>query len=121
MPHTAFTLYHNPRCGTSRNVLALLQQHGIEPQVIDYLKNPPDRATLQALAQATGEPALGLVRTKEPLFKELQLDAPGVTDAHLLDAIAAHPILLNRPVVASPQGTKVCRPAEKVLDLLPPQ
>ena len=112
------TIYHNPKCSTSRNALALLREHGTEPVVVDYLKHPPSRATLRALVVSSGQPALYLVRTKEPLFKELHLDAPGVTDDQLLDALAAHPVLLNRPVVSSPQGTRVGRPIEAVLQIL---
>ena len=113
------TIYHNPRCGTSRNTLAMIRNSGIEPQVIEYLNTPPDRATLVALLAATGEPVLHAVRTKEALFKELGLDAPGVTDAQLIDAMLQHPILINRPIVVTPLGTRLCRPSEKVLDILP--
>ena len=113
------TIYHNPRCGTSRNTLAMIRNSGIEPQVIEYLNTPPDRATLMALLAATGEPVLHAVRTKEALFKELGLDAPGVTDAQLVDAMLQHPILINRPIVVTPLGTRLCRPSEKVLDILP--
>lgn len=117
--HFPVTIYHNPRCGTSRNTLALIRERGIEPEVIEYLQTPPDRATLLALAAATGGPVMDIVRTKEALFSELNLGAPGVSDAQLIDALAAHPILLNRPVVTTPRGTRVCRPAERVLELLP--
>ncbi len=113
------TIYHNPRCGTSRNTLALIRDRGVEPEVIEYLKTPPDRATLEALIAATGEPIIHAVRTKEALFTELQLDAPGVTDGQLIDAMLQHPILINRPVVVTPLGTRLCRPAERVLDILP--
>lgn len=116
---STITIYHNPRCGTSRNTLVLLRERGFEPEVIEYLQTPPSRETLQALVAATGQPALHLVRAKEALFTELGLDAPGVTDAQLIDAILAHPILLNRPIVVTPLGTRLCRPAEQVLDLLP--
>ncbi|MFA7681085.1 MAG: arsenate reductase (glutaredoxin) [Pigmentiphaga sp.] len=112
------TIYHNPRCGTSRTTLALLQEKGIAPTVIEYLKTPPDRATLNKLAQDCDEGAQGLLRKKEALVAELGLDQPGVTDPQILDAIAAHPILLNRPVVVTSKGTRVCRPAERVLDLI---
>ena len=87
--------------------------------VIEYLKTPPDRATLQALIAATGKPVIDAVRTKEALFTELRLDAPGVTDAQLIDAMLAHPILINRPIVVTPLGTRLCRPSEQVLDILP--
>jgi len=113
------TIYHNPSCGTSRNTLAMIRNSGIEPEVILYLKTPPDRAQLLALIAATGQPVIELVRTKEAVFKELGLDAPGTSDAQLVDAMLAHPILINRPIVVSPLGTRLCRPSEQVLDLLP--
>ena len=113
------TIYHNPQCGTSRNTLAIIRNSGVELEVIEYLKTPPDRATLQALIAATGEPVINAVRTKEAIFTELQLDAPGVTNAQLIDAMLQHPILINRPIVVTPLGTRLCRPSEKVLDILP--
>ncbi len=113
------TIYHNPSCGTSRNTLAMIRNSGVEPEVILYLKTPPDRAQLLALIAATGQPVIELVRTKEAVFKELGLDAPGISDAQLVDAMLAHPILINRPIVVSPLGTRLCRPSEQVLDLLP--
>ena len=113
------TIYHNPQCGTSRNTLALIRNSGIEPEVIEYLKTPPDRATLLALIAATGQPVIDVVRTKEAVFTELQLGAPGVTDAQLIDAMLAHPILINRPIVVTPLGTRLCRPSEQVLEILP--
>ena len=113
------TIYHNPQCGTSRNTLALTRNSGIEPEVIEYLKTPPDRATLLALIAATGQPVIDAVRTKEAVFTELQLGAPGVTDAQLIDAMLAHPILINRPIVVTPLGTRLCRPSEQVLEILP--
>ena len=116
---TTITIYHNPKCGTSRNTLAMICNSGVEPEVIEYLKTPPDRATLLALIAATGEPLINAVRTKEAIFTELQLDAPGVTDAQLIDAMLQHPILINRPIVVTPLGTRLCRPSEKVLDILP--
>ncbi len=116
---TAITIYHNPQCGTSRNTLAMIRNSGVEPEVIEYLKNPPDRATLVALIAATGEPVINAVRTKEAIFTELQLDAPGITDAQFIDAMLQHPILINRPIVVTPLGTRLCRPSEKVLDILP--
>lgn len=115
----AVTIYHNPKCGTSRNTLALIRNSGIEPEVIEYLKNPPDRATLLNLIAATGQPVIHAVRSKEAVFTELQLGAPGVTDAQLIDAMLAHPILINRPIVITPMGTRLCRPSEQVLDILP--
>ena len=115
---TTITIYHNPKCGTSRNTLAMIRNSGVEPEVIEYLKTPPDRVTLVALIAATGEPVINAVRTKEAIFTELQLDAPGVTDAQLIDAMLQHPILINRPIVVTPKGTKLCRPSELVLDIL---
>ena len=117
MPHV--TIYHNPECGTSRNTLAMIRNSGIEPEVIEYLKTPPDRATLQALIAATGQPVINAVRAKEAVFTELHLGAPDVTDEQLIDAMLAHPILINRPIVVTPLGTRLCRPSEVVLDLLP--
>ena len=117
-PHPV-TIYHNPQCGTSRNTLAMIRNSGIEPEVIEYLKSPPDRATLLALIAATGQPVIDAVRTKEALFTELQLGAPGVTDAQRIDAMLAHPILINRPLVMTPLGARLCRPAERVLEILP--
>ena len=116
---TTITIYHNPKCGTSRNTLAMIRNSGVEPEVIEYLKTPPDRATLVALITATGEPVINAVRTKEAVFTELQLDAPGVTDAQLIDAMLQHPILINRPIVVTPLGTLLCRPSEAVLGILP--
>ena len=116
---TSVTIYHNPQCGTSRNTLAMIRNSGIEPEVIEYLKSPPDRATLLALIAATGQPVIDAVRTKEAVFTELNLGAPGVTDAQLIDAMLAHPILINRPLVVTPLGARLCRPSERVLDILP--
>ncbi len=116
---TAITIYHNPQCGTSRNTLAMIRNAGIEPEVIEYLKTPPDRATLLALLAATGEPVINAVRTKEAVFTGLQLGAPGVTDSQLIDAMLAHPVLINRPIVVTPLGTRLCRPSEAVLEILP--
>jgi arsenate reductase len=113
------TIYHNPACGTSRNTLALIRNSGAEPQVIEYLKMLPDRTTLLGLIQASGLPVIDVVRTKEKIFAELQLDQDGVTDAQLVDAMLAHPILINRPIVVTPLGTRLCRPSEQVLDILP--
>lgn len=113
------TIYHNPQCGTSRNTLAMIRNSGAEPEVIEYLKTPPDRATLVALIAATGQPVINAVRTKEALFTELHLGAPGVTDTQLIDAMLAHPVLINRPIVVTPLGTRLCRPSEQVLDILP--
>ncbi|MFN4040872.1 MAG: arsenate reductase (glutaredoxin) [Brevundimonas sp.] len=112
-------IYHNPACGTSRNTLALIRHVGIEPHVIEYLKTPPSRAMIQSLVERMGAPLRSLLREKGTPFAELGLDEPGLTDEHLLDAIEAHPVLLNRPIVVSPRGVKLCRPSETVLDLLP--
>lgn len=112
-------IYHNPACGTSRNTLALIRHAGIEPHVIEYLKTPPSRAMIQSLVERMGTPLRSLLREKGTPFAELRLDEPGLTDEHLLDAVEAHPVLLNRPIVVSPLGVKLCRPSETVLDILP--
>lgn len=112
------TIYHNPQCGTSRNTLALIRNSGVEPEVIEYLKTPPSRDTLRQLAAQTGEPVRALMRSKEALYAELQLDNPALGDEQLIDAMLAHPILMNRPVVVTPLGTRLCRPSEAVLDIL---
>lgn len=111
------TIYHNPRCGTSRTTLALLQQHGAAPVVIDYLKTPLDRKQLKELAKAVGG-VRPLLREKEAVYGELGLADPKLNDDALIDAIVAHPILLNRPIVTSPKGARVCRPADLVLEIL---
>jgi arsenate reductase (glutaredoxin) len=112
-------IYHNPACGTSRNTLALIRHVGIEPHVIEYLKTPPSRAMIRSLVERMGAPLRSLLREKGTPFAELGLDEPSLTDEHLLDAIEAHPVLLNRPIVVSPMGVKLCRPSETVLDLMP--
>lgn len=112
------TIYHNPQCGTSRNTLALLRERGIAPKVVEYLKTPPDRATLERLVADSGQPLSDFLRSKEALYAELGLDASGVTDAQRLDAVAAHPKLLQRPIVVTPRGVRVCRPVERVLEIL---
>jgi arsenate reductase (glutaredoxin) len=116
---TTITIYHNPKCGTSRNVLALIRNAGIEPQVIEYLKTPPSRAELVALIAATGAPLRDAIRAKEAIYTELNLAEPALNDDALIDAMLAHPILINRPLVVTPLGTRLCRPSEAVLDLLP--
>ena len=116
---SGITIYHNPRCGTSRNTLAMIRNTGAEPNVIEYLKNPPTRETLVALIAAAGLGVRGIVRAKEAVFTELGLDDPAKTDEELIDAMMAHPILINRPLVVSPLGVKLCRPSEEVLDLIP--
>ena len=113
------TLYHNPACGTSRNVLALIRDAGIEPEIVLYLKTPPSRSTLAQLAQQSGQPTRTLLRQKGELYEKLGLADETLSDDSILDAIATHPELLNRPVVVSPLGTRVCRPKELVLDILP--
>lgn len=112
------TIYHNPACGTSRNVLALIRNSGEEPTVIEYLKTPPDRATLAGLIQAMGMPARDLLRQKGTPYDELGLGAPKWTDEQLIDFMLQHPILINRPIVVTPLGTRLCRPSEAVLDIL---
>jgi len=112
------TIYHNPSCGTSRNTLAMIRQSGEEPVIVEYLKRPPDRARLRALADAMGTTIRGLLREKGTPYAELGLGDPARTDDELLDAIAAHPILIQRPIVETERGTRICRPSELVLDLL---
>ncbi|UBB26537.1 arsenate reductase (glutaredoxin) [Pseudoxanthomonas beigongshangi] len=113
------TIYHNPACGTSRNVLGLIRNAGIEPRVVEYLKTPPDRETLTALIARMGVPVREVVRAKEPIHAELGLDQPGVDDGTLIEAMLAHPVLINRPIVVTPDAVKLCRPSETVLDILP--
>jgi arsenate reductase len=113
------TIYHNPDCGTSRNTLALIRNAGLEPTIIEYLKTPPDRSTLEALIQRMGIAARELLRKKGTPYAEMGLDALHGSDAELIDAMLAHPILINRPIVVTPWGVKLCRPSEAVLDILP--
>jgi arsenate reductase (glutaredoxin) len=113
-------IYHNPDCATSRNTLALIRATGIEPHVIEYLKTPPSSAMVAALAGRAGSPLRALLREKGTPFHDLGLNDPTLADVDLLAAIAAHPILLNRPLVITPLGVRLCRPSETVLDLLPP-
>ena len=113
----AVTIYHNPACGTSRNTLGLIRNGGIEPRVIEYLKTPPDRTTLLALIAAMQVPVREVVRAKESLYADLGLAE--ADDAALVDAMLAHPVLINRPIVVTARGTKLCRPSEAVLDILP--
>ena len=120
-PSIAVTIYHNPACGTSRNTLALIRNAGVEPAVIEYLKTPPDRVTLETLIQRMGIRPRDLLRQKGTPYEELGLAADHWTDAQLLDQMLAHPILINRPIVITPWGVKLCRPSEKVLDILPIQ
>jgi arsenate reductase len=114
-------IYHNTKCGTSRNTLAMIRNAGIEPHIVEYLKSPPTRALLVQLLARGSLSVRDIVREKEPLYRELKLDDPTLTDEALLDAIMANPILLQRPLVVTPQGVRICRPSELVLDLLPPQ
>jgi arsenate reductase len=116
---TSITIWHNPACGTSRNVLALIRNAGIEPRIVRYLETPPSRDELRAVVAATGGDARALLREKGTPYHELGLDDPGLDPDRLIDAMLAHPILVNRPVVISPLGTRLCRPSEAVLDLLP--
>ncbi|MDI4235239.1 arsenate reductase (glutaredoxin) [Bradyrhizobium sp. Arg237L] len=112
------TIYHNPDCGTSRNTLSMIRQSGAEPTVIEYLKTPPSRETLKELIAAMGIPVRALLREKGTPYKELGLDDPKWSDDQLLDFMMAHPILINRPIVVTPKGVRLCRPSEVVIDLL---
>lgn len=113
------TIYHNPRCSTSRNVLALIRAAGIEPDVVEYLKTPPSRAELTAFAKATGKGARGLLRRRGTPYDDLDLDNPKWTDGQLLDFMHQHPVLMERPVVVSEKGIRLCRPIETVKEILP--
>ena len=117
-PHD-IVIYHNPECGTSRNALAMIRNAGIEPLVVEYLKTPPSPALLESPIARAGIAPRALLREKGAPYAELGLDNPHLTDAQLIDAMMAHPILINRPLVVSPLGVKLCRPSEEVLDLLP--
>ena len=114
-------IYHNPACGTSRNTLAMIRNAGIEPHVIEYLKTPPTRALLVHLLTRANLTVRGVLREKGTPYAELMLSDPALTDDQLLDANAAHPVLMNRPLVVTPRGVRLCRPSEAVLDLLPAQ
>lgn len=113
------TIYHNPKCGTSRNVLAMIRNSGVEPTVVEYLKTPPSTAELQALLQRMGVGVRDVLRQKGTPYDELDLGNPKWSDDELLDFIGQHPILLNRPIVVTPLGARLCRPSEAVLDILP--
>lgn len=113
------TIYHNPACGTSRNTLAMIRQSGIEPEVIEYLKTPPSRERLQGLIEAMGISVRNLLREKGTPYAELGLDDPQRSDDQLIDAMLDHPILINRPIVVTPIGARLCRPSERVLAILP--
>ncbi len=119
MNNPPITIYHNPACGTSRNTLALIRNAGVEPTVIEYLKTPPDRATLERLIRQIGITPRELLREKGTPYADLGLAAPHWTDTQLIDQMLAHPILINRPIVETQWGTKLCRPSEAVLDILP--
>lgn len=112
-------IYHNPDCATSRNTMGLIRNAGIEPHVIEYLKTPPSRIMLSLLIARMGIPVRSLLREKDTPFRALGLDDQGLSDDQLLDAMEAHPILINRPIVVSPRGVRLCRPSERVLDILP--
>ena len=113
------TIYHNPACGTSRNVLGLIRNAGIEPRVIEYLKMPPSREELMQLIARMGVPVRAVLRQRGTPYATLGLGDPGLSDAQLLDAMMAQPILIDRPIVITPRGVKLCRPSEAVLDILP--
>ncbi|HEG4447703.1 TPA: glutaredoxin-dependent arsenate reductase [Aeromonas hydrophila] len=113
------TIYHNPACGTSRNTLALIRNSGVEPTVIHYLETPPSRDTLLVLIAAMGMPVRDLLRQNVPPYEALGLAENKFSDDELVDAMLAHPILINRPIVVTPLGTKLCRPSELVLEILP--
>ncbi len=114
-------IYHNPQCGTSRNTLGLIRNAGIEPHIVDYVKTPPTRLLLRQLIARMGVGVRDVIREKGTPFQELGLGDPSVSDDQLLDAMMAHPILINRPIVVTPMGVRLCRPSEAVLDILPPQ
>ena len=118
-PMAGITIYHNPQCGTSRNTLAVIRNSGEEPEVIEYLQTPPSRETLVQLIAAMGVSVRELIRQKGTPYVELKLDDPTLCDGQLLDAMLVHPILINRPIVVTPMGTRLCRPSEAVLDILP--
>jgi len=114
-------IYHNPDCGTSRNTLAMIRNAGVEPHVIEYLKTPPSKAMLKQLLDRMGISVRDLLREKGTPYAELGLGDPSLSSDRLLDAMIDHPILVNRPIVVTPKGVRLCRPSEQVLDLLPPQ
>ena len=114
-------IYHNPQCGTSRNTLAMIRNAGIEPHIVEYLKCPPTRLLLRQLIARMGVSVRDVIREKGTPFQELGLNDPSITDDQLLDAMMEHPILIQRPIVVTPLGVRLCRPSEAVLDILPPQ
>jgi arsenate reductase len=113
------TIYHNPACGTSRNVLALIRNTGVDPDIVEYLKNPPSRDELERLIGRMGIGVRALLRRQGTPYDALNLDDPALTDGALIDAMLLHPILINRPIVVTPKGVALCRPSEAVLDILP--
>ena len=113
------TIYHNPQCGTSRNTLAMIRNSGEEPEIIEYLKTPPSRETLNDLIRRMDIPVRALLREKGTPYHELGLENPALSDDALIDAMLAHPILINRPIVVTPLGVRLCRPSETVLEILP--
>ena len=115
------TIYHNPACGTSRNALALLREAGLEPTIVEYLKNPPSRAQLQALIRDAGLSVREALRQRGTPYDDLGLGDPALGDEQLLDAMLAHPILINRPFVVTPLGTRLCRPLDRLQEILPPR
>ncbi len=117
----SITIYHNPACGTSRSVLALIRNSGEEPHIVEYLKTPPSRAELVGLIGRMGIPVRDVLRQKGTPYADLKLDNAALTDDQLIDAMLAHPILINRPIVVTPDAVKLCRPSEAVLDILPHQ
>ncbi|WP_349918589.1 glutaredoxin-dependent arsenate reductase [Aeromonas veronii] len=119
MTNTNITIYHNPACGTSRNTLELIRNSGVEPTIIHYLETPPSRETLESLIQAMGVPVRDLLRKNVPPYEALGLAEERFSDEELVDAMLSHPLLINRPIVVTPLGTKLCRPSEVVLDILP--
>ncbi|MEG0007329.1 MAG: glutaredoxin-dependent arsenate reductase [Aeromonas sp.] len=118
MTNTNITIYHNPACGTSRNTLELIRNSGVEPTIIHYLETPPSRETLESLIQAMGMPVRDLLRKNVPPYEVLGLAEERFSDEELVDAMLSHPLLINRPIVVTPLGTKLCRPSEVVLDIL---
>jgi arsenate reductase len=116
---TEVTIYHNPACGTSRKVLGLLREGGVEPRVVEYLRTPPARAELAGLIRRMGVPVRGVLRRRGTPYDALGLDDPSLSDAQLLDAMAAHPILIERPIVVTLHGVRLCRPPERVFEILP--
>ena len=116
---SGITIYHNSKCSNSRGALALIREHGLEPEVVEYLKTPPSKETLKAMIAAAGITPRELLRVKEAVYAELGLDDAKWTDDELVDFMLQHPVLMNRPIVVTPLGTRLCRPPERVLEILP--